>query len=410
MERKIYKNSLYLLCAQTVVKLISFGYTVFLARSLGVENYGLYIAALTYFSLVSSIGDFGINRYLIREVARERSNLQKVLSNVVFLRLTVLSVLYAIFSLVLYNFDPDKMRVALSLLAVMAVLPQSIALTLDAIFVGMENLLFSSIGLLSLSVINTAMGVVLVRGGDGAMGAVTALIFSQIGYVLALLLLLFAKKTDLSGRVNGAVLKEVLAGSLPYGVLGMLGLLYFRIDTLLLSYLKGNFDTGIYGAAYKFLEAIVFVPSALSTALFPVLARLHETDIPKVKKLYFKSLKVLGGLSLLVLAGFILVLPGIIKIFLPNYIQSVGALYILSFTIPFMFLHIPAAVVLLSTDRYLKPVIKLSFLTLSFNVVLNLLLIPGMGYIGASLVTVASELFTFVVFFALLQVKVFKSS
>ena len=41
-----------------------------------------------------------------------------------------------------------------------------------------------------------------------------------------------------------------MIGSLPYGLLGILGLLYFRIDTILLSYLRGNFETEIAAGTY----------------------------------------------------------------------------------------------------------------------------------------------------------------
>ncbi|EKD90303.1 MAG: O-antigen transporter related protein, partial [uncultured bacterium] len=200
-------------------------------------------------------------------------------------------------------------------------------------------------------------------------------------------------------RVHLTVIKKIIIGSLPYGLLSVLGLLYFRIDAILLSYMKGSFETGIYGAAFKFLEAVTFIPSAFSLALLPVLARLHESSVKDVKRLYFNSFKVMLVLGLVVWLGYVLILPEIIKAVLPNYLSSIGAIRILSLAIPFMLIHVPAVSVLLSTDKFLKQVLILSVLALVFNIAANLIFIPQFGFIAASWVTVASEVLSFVIFF-----------
>lgn len=410
LMRNILKQTSWLFLAQSLTRIISFFYIIYLARILGVEDFGLFNVALAYFSIISSIADFGFNRFLIREMASDKSKAAEIVWNVCMLRLTLASLLFAVFAVILYSLDPDKMRVTLVLLASLAILPQAVALTLDGIFVGIQKLQFSAISLLLASLSTTLAGLYLVGRGFGAIGAVNALIFGQTVYVLALLFFLKRHHILSLSHVRLSTLKKVIIGSLPYGILSVLGLLYFRIDAILLSYLRGSFETGLYGAAYKFLEAVIFIPTAFSYALFPVMAKLHEDNPLQIKKLYFKSLKVMGILGLLVLSGYLLIIPTLIKIFLPSYILSIPALVILSLAIPFMFIHTPSVQVLLSTDKYLKPVVLLSFLTLSFNIVLNLIFIPLYGFIGASMITVASEISSFVVFFLLVKNKILDQS
>ena len=146
----------------------------------------------------------------------------------------------------------------------------------------------------------------------------------------------------------------------------------------------------------------MFIPSAVATAAFPVLSRLHEVDNSQVKKIYLSSVKALGGLSIIITLGYIFLLPYLITYFLPEYQDSVQVIQILALTIPFMFIHVPAAVVLLTSDKFLKPVIILSLLTVGFNVIANLLLIPTYGIYAAAWITVASEILSFTVFFLLL--------
>src|SRR5579884_714530 len=260
--------------SQVVTKAIAFLYTLFLAANLGVSDYGLYVAAVSYFSLVSILVDFGVGQYLIREVSVDKDKLSYLLSHAVLLRSLTLSITFMIFALVLGFFDSDSQRVSLVMLAILACLPQAVALSFDSIFVAMQKLSISAIGLLFLSLSSTLSGVLLINNGFGVMGAVVALQIGQFIYALVLILLGIKHRVGFDLKIRLSIIKRIVMESLPYGVLGLLGLLYFKVDSLMLSYMKGSYATGIYGAAYKFLEAITFVPSSISMALFPVLANL----------------------------------------------------------------------------------------------------------------------------------------
>lgn len=406
--RAILKQSSWLFMAQAVARIISFFYIIFLARSLGVDDFGLYTVALAYFSIISAFADFGFNRFLIREVAKDKAAAPDLICNIVILRLAITSIFFAIFSLILYLFDPDKMRVSLTLLATLAILPQSVALTLDGVFIAIQKLKISGLTILFTGFSTAFLGFFLVSAGFGAFGGVNALLLGQMIYVGILIIVLRKNKILKLTHVNKETIKKVILGSLPYGMLGVLGLLYFRIDTILLSYLRGSFETGIYSAGYKFLEAVTFIPAGFSAALFPVLSRLHIHDKDSIAKLYFKSLKVMLGFGIVTLLAFILILPTVIRVFLPNYISSISVVLILSLSIPFMFAHVPAVSVLFSTEKYLKKILTLSVITLLFNIVLNLILIPQYGFIGAAWVTLASEVLSFVLFFIFLRIRVFR--
>lgn len=404
----ILKQSSWLLGAQVISRVIGFFYTIFLARNLGVEDFGLFSVALAYFSLFSGLTDFGFNRFLIRELAISKSHVAKLLTSVTLLRLVLTSIMFGIGAVLFYILDPDKLRVYLILLAVSATLPLAISQTLDGVFVAFRKLQYSAISLVFLSLFTSLPGIILLTFGFSTAGAITALILGQVIYLLTLFIFVKKEHIPLIGSLNRTDLQRVLLGSLPYGILAVMGLIYFKIDTILLSYLRGNYDTGIYGAAFKFLEASILIPGAFANALFPILARLHRVSKEAVRKLYFKSLKVMLVLGVIVLLCYLFVLPPLIRLFLPNYILAIQAVLVLSLSIPFLFLHVPGTQVLLSSDKYLKSIIALSFLTISFNVVLNLIFIPEFGFMAAAWVTVASEALSFVIFFWFLVRRVFK--
>ncbi len=405
---QIFKQTSWLLLAQGITRLIGFFYTIFLAKNLGVSDFGQFSVALAYFSIISSIVDFGFNRFLIKEIARDKSKISDLIWNVAMLRLTLTAIIFAFFAVILYLADPDKIRLSLILLATMAILPQSVALTFDTIFIALRNLKFSAIALFLSSSSTVFAGVILINSGMGAIGAVNALIFGQLIYSFVLMLFLFQRRALELSEIRLEVIKKVIRGSLPYGLLGVLGLLYFRVDTVLLSYIKGSFETGIYAVAYRFLEAVTFIPAAFSAAIFPVFARLHDSSPGDLKKLYFKSLKIMFILGVVTLLGYLFVLPQIIGIFLQNYLSSIVAIKILALSIPFMFIHVPAVAVLLSTDKYLGKILILSFLILLFNIVSNLTFIPQFGFIAAAWITIISEFLSFIIFFLFTKNEVLK--
>lgn len=404
---KILRQSFWLFTAQIATRIIGFFYVIYLAKTLGVSDFGLYTVALAYFSIISSFADFGFNRFLITEVAKDRSKAQELFWNVVMLRLTLTSALFAVFAVVLYLIDPDKLRVSLILLATLAILPQSVGLTVDAIFVAIQKLQFSAVALIVISLSTALVGWILLVAGFGPTGAVNALIFGQVMYCLILLVLLQKHIPFSFLPIKTQVVKKIIIGSLPYGVLGIIGLVSFRMDTVILSYLRGNFETGIYGAAYKFLDSVIFIPTALAMASFPVFTKLLVSNLPEVKRVYFSSIKMMFLAGTAVMLIYMFIMPEIMKFLLPNYLSSIGILKILSLSIPFIFIHIPSGQVLLSTDKYLKKLLVMYIALFSINLLLYSAFIPQFGALGAAWVTVLSEILTFLTFYLYLRLKVF---
>lgn len=399
----IIKQSIWLLLAQISSRAIGFFYNIFLAKSLQVENFGLYVAALSYFSILSAISEFGINQYLIREVAIDKNRLSHLLASSIILRLTITSVLFALLALFMFAIDPNKLRVAVILIAVLAVIPQSATITFDSIFVALRKLRISAVGLLVLNLSTSLLGFLLVKSGFGILGALWALFIGQIIYVVVLGLIALSYKLRVSFNVSSKALKEIIRGALPYGILGILGILYFKIDSPLLLYLRGAYDAGIYGVAYKFLEAVIFIPSALSAALFPVLAKLAATEPNKVYSTYLKTTKLFLAASLIVVLIYLTILPTVITRFLPQYLPAIGVIQVLTLAVPFFFMITPQAAILLSHKTHLKKMILLSIFNLALNISLNLMLIPKYGYFGAAWVTVISDVIGFVIFFIFIK-------
>ena len=95
--KAILTQGFYVFFAQSITRVIGFFYVIFLARNLGVSDFGLFSVALAYFSIISGFADFGFNRFLTREIAKDKLKAPEILWTVTLLRLSLTSVLFAVF-------------------------------------------------------------------------------------------------------------------------------------------------------------------------------------------------------------------------------------------------------------------------------------------------------------------------
>ena len=163
--------------------------------------------------------------------------------------------------------------------------------------------------------------------------------------------------------------------------------LHERIDVLMLAYLTGSSDVAYYAVALSLIERLKTVPSAIGTALLPTVAGLGARAAAEfTARVSRHTLLWIGVLLLVLLPAAPFVIP---FVYGAQYEPSVGAAVILLI-----------AMGLLSINRVLNPyfvsvhaqgiIITVNAISLLLNVLLNLMLIPTYGFIGAALASLIS--------------------
>lgn len=148
--------------------------------------------------------------------------------------------------------------------------------------------------------------------------------------------------------------------------IGLLGTLHFRVDSLLLAYLRGPEEVGRYSLAYRFYEAGLLLPTAAISVLLP---RVATGRLPRRRILAFLATH--GGIAVLLallvngIAGPLLRLP-----FGPAYAAAAPMLRLLAWPGPSS-----------------SPGGARDGIGAAANLALHLLLIPRLGGLGAALTT-----------------------
>lgn len=366
-------------------------YNIFLARTLGIENFGFYTLALSYFALATLASDIGVTRYFQREIVQNEEKTANIFTNTLAVRVGLSLILFLTFGIFFYLTDSNPARGLLILLTFLTTIPQTAAGTFDSLLVAKHRIFFSAVGIVFLNILTVFFGVTFIYFNLGVFATMTALLASYSFYFVFLFVLVLNQKYKIWDKFSLPEIRKLVTGSFIYGIIGLLGVVYFRIDNIILGYIKGGFDTGIYGAGYKFFEAIVIIPASVSTVLFPVLAKAQDASIRQRKESFKKIIITMAGLSLMITPVFYFLVPELIRFFIPNYKNSVDVVRILAIAIPFVFLHIPLSQIMLSRKKYLKPLLMISFIPLTFNIISNLYFIPIYSYYGAAWITVLSD-------------------
>jgi O-antigen/teichoic acid export membrane protein len=185
-------------------------------------------------------------------------------------------------------------------------------------------------------------------------------------------------------------LESLWRKALPLFLQNVFILVYFKIDTVMLGMMRGDHETGLYGAAYRFFEISNVVPTALLAAMSAPLARRMAAGDWKA---FWKR-----GLALFMAAAFtgFVVLGGVMTWLLPivagpSYIPSQPLLRILSLTILFYFPNY----FLTMTLVFLKKTVANAWVAATamvFNVTANWFAIQRWGAAGAAWMTLVTEM------------------
>ncbi|MDW5596352.1 flippase [Conexibacter stalactiti] len=184
--------------------------------------------------------------------------------------------------------------------------------------------------------------------------------------------------------------------AIPLGIASVLITVYYQIDAVLLLQISGPDEAGIYGAAYRFLTPLMFLPAALMSSFFPVLSAVHRSDPARVRRLVQICADYMAVISLPILAVTVALSDEIVELLYgPEFARTAGLLPILMIAF--------VSICYGTMAGFLAPLLNLHWRLALYsgigalaNVGLNLLLIPAHGAYGSAWATVSTEWLTMV--------------
>jgi len=381
------RNSVIVLTAKVIARLIALVTVLYMIHSLLAAQYGAFTVLINLTAIVSVVLDLGFNVLFVREGARQHAEIQRYLRNVMSLRLLMSALALVLLALVLAIGHLEELLLPGFLLMVFTSYSSLLRNGLYAV----QQLGFEALAVILESLI---LLVLVLYGVDHHQG-VAYFVWAYAGqYAFSCVyftIVLAAKRIAVIGwRFEIPFLREWFWKGLPFALTFVLTILYFRIDQPLIAAFRGLTESGWYGAAYKPIEALLFVPITFLSIVFPVLSVYHRErrdELLYALSRFYKALLLMGWP--MSVGIFVLAYP--IDHVLRLYDESAVALRILALALGVAFVNNAFIGALNASDRQSSFTWAAAW-SLVANLILNLTLIPLFGYVGASAATVLTEL------------------
>ncbi len=435
--RAVAANTIVQLIGKAITTGLALALIAALTRYLGVSTFGAYTTVFAYVAFLGVLADFGFFWIMVREIAQidtsdgllqktsevrepETSEVQaaesapiskgqqqyeRVVNNVLTLRTFLGIAVFALGAAIAWLIPQYGTEVRVGILLISAAW---LATALNSTFVGV----FQNKLRMDKAVITDIVG-------RAATLAVTLWLISQgatltaifAGYILGtwlnflLSMVLGWQYVRVRPAFEFSVWRRIFIEAFPMGVVLILHVIYFRIDSVLLSLMKGFTDVGIYGAPYKIFEVLLTIPVMFLGNVFPMLSRLLTDGSPRVPIMVQRSFDALLTIALpLVVGGVLLAEPIIGLVAGPEFVEAatlapvfgiaatpVLVLQILMVAVGLAFLSNLFNYVMIGLGRQ-RELVGPYTLFVVVNLALNLLIIPRWSYLGTAASTVLTEL------------------
>jgi len=400
-------NVLWGLVISTVISAVG---TIFIARLLGSDLYGLYTVVLTVPMIIQIFRDWGINFAMIKFTAQYRAEGRQDEIRSIYITGVLFEVVVGLVLTIFAFFFADFLATSVFNRPVIAPMIQVISLSIfasglvaaaTAAFTGYERLELNSVMLIFQSIFKTVLIIALVVLGLGTAGAtigftVGTLIAGVIGVALIGVIYRQLPKSTSNKLELKAYLNAMLRYCFPLSLAAIIGTLLPQFYAFLLPihYSINNVPIGNYGVAMNFSVLVAFFVMPIATMMFPAFSKLDpEKDKTSLMNIFRFSVKY--G-SLLVVPVTVLVIslaePAVATLFGNTY--DTAALFLALLSIQYLYVTFGNVSMgaLLNGQGKTGFALKMAVLTGSIGFPLGYVSIMSFGVLGLIVTTLVAGL------------------
>ncbi|MCT2557810.1 oligosaccharide flippase family protein [Tsuneonella sp. YG55] len=374
---------------------LAFGQALLAARLLGAAGYGSVAWAMSVVSVIATVCLLGFGPLAVREIAARRAAGDTAgLSSFVAVSVAVVGLLSIAAAAGFVWFAGRASWIAGDYREVLALCgllipPLAIIALLRGVAQGFGRALLAQVpgDLVRPGILIAAMTAAFVTGT--AFGPVPFIRTAIAGTWIAALLLGYLLWRDelsaLPAPERGARARSHLVAALPFLGLGLTGLLEAEASTLMLGWLAGPFETGIFQPVVRIAPLIMLPVQAALMQFAPLVAgHWQRGEIGQIHALTVKftilTVLVTAGVALAIaLAG-----PLLLGVFGSDFAQGAHLLWFIAAAQVFNAACGPVGTLLIMSDRS-GWTLAGQLLGLAVNVAVGLALIPAFGALGAAL-------------------------
>jgi O-antigen/teichoic acid export membrane protein/acetyltransferase-like isoleucine patch superfamily enzyme len=401
--RRVLSNTGISFVGQMITWLSTLAVTIAYGRFLSGDTFGEFYFVISFVALIGFPIEFSFNQQIVRDVAQDPSRARSYPINVLLLKLALWIVLYGATLLITYLLKFGSQERLLVALCGFTLLISAMGSIFGSIHTAAQRQVFPAVGTIIEKGLGAIVAILWLRAGGGVEAAALALLGGALAGAIWQLVW-FIRLVGVRWNLDLQLIRGLMRQSIPFLAYGVLGVIYYRIDTVLLEVLTSTATVGVYGAAYRLFDTLTFLPNIVIMAvMYPVMAKISINSERQMRLAIEKSVNFLLVTGLPIMVGLIVAAPNIIGFLYhrSDFIGSVPVLQALAPGLAILYLNSVWTTALMSL-KLEKRLPWMAGAALIFNVGCNLLLIPRLGAVGAAIVTSATELLLMVMALSML--------
>lgn len=393
LKGKLAQNAGWLIGAKIYQLIINLAISMLMARYLGPSNFGLVNYAASFTTLFTAICTLGIDSILVNELLKGRDN-GKLLGSAIGLRLCSSSLSVATILGLAWVLNPDEpLTIQVVLLYSISLMFQSFDSINSWFQANLESKVTAMVGASGYTVAALYKAFLLITEKDVRWFAAAHAV--EYAFVAMLLLLSYRRSHNRVHpiRFSGKVGKELLSNSYHFIISGMMIALYGQMDRVMLKSMISEEAVGYYSCASTISSFWAFVLVAIIDAAKPVILAKYSENKRAFEVGLIRLYGIIIYLSALAALGLsLLSRPLILIMFGDQYLPAQGTLCILTCGTAFAYLGVARSIWLVPNGKQ-KFAKYIAGCGATGNLILNLLLIPRLGIVGAAIATVSTQIF-----------------
>ncbi len=395
MKKKIAIDTILITFSNFSSKLIAYIYFILLTKSVSPEKIGIFALLTISLLIMELIAGFGIDKILIREISKNNLTYLKV--SFIF-RLISSLITLIIFISIFYLFYHKiysiyKLQILIFLSSIIFI---NLSKNIEAYFIGIGKMIFIAMSQF-IEKLNILLFIVLLFFKIINFKKLLCLfLLAEIIRFVFLLFVFISQKLNIKKiTIYKKNLIYFFKESSIMFILELIAIIYFRIDTFMLSKLTDLKITGLYHVSYKIFDFFITFFTGFLITIFPYISK--KTSIKGLKKILLYGFLIILFISIISS----MFRNELLLLFSSTYLKASTSLLILLLTLPFVYINMLFGYFFIANEKqhiYLKIGLPLLFL----NIILNYIFIPKYTLNGAAFSTLICEIlssFLFIYFF-----------
>ncbi|MCK5292901.1 MAG: flippase [Thermoplasmata archaeon] len=363
-----------------------------IARTLGVEQYGIYVFAFAFPGWFVLIMSLGLDSVVTIDVAADRSKASSYLTAVATLRIPLVLIAMLLLGVFLLLLLPNAFERNVAFILGLSVILEAYSETFKVMFRAFERMEFLAFVNITRQVITTGFVLSLLVLGFGILEASLVFLLGSVSGLALSMAIVKMKFVWIAEKVDILTVKRILKRAVPFALSLVVIPFLYSTAPVFLTILADFTATGTYNAAFALMTALLLPFSMYAIVFLPAMGRMYATSPSMLSLTVRKTQKLFFMVCLPIALGGWFFAEDIIVLFYGEAFRAAAASFGVLILLVALYSAMLGTGTALAATGHQRLNLYISVVGAAINIGLCLALIPSAGPVGAALAFFAAHI------------------